>query len=89
MCNSLGVTVGVMYRLHIDPLTGDTTVIRLTVAMVRQSLKRIGVTIRKNQFGEYRVNLAAPHGNEQTAYYTTDLQDALATGHAMRMIDME
>ena len=41
------------------------------------------VTItRKSVTGEYRVNLE--EGTEATAYYTTDLEDAVATGKRMR-----
>lgn len=62
---------------------------RLTLASVRAQLAALGLTIRKVD-GEYRVAYR-PLGHspaylrdvEAGAYYTTDLQDALATGRSM------
>lgn len=53
---------------------------KMTLEQVREELGRVGVTIRKRD-GEYRVNFRG--GKEATAYYTTDLEDALQTGLAM------
>jgi len=56
-----------------------TTLQRLTIAGVKAQLKPLGVTMNsKPETGEYRVNLAG--GTEATAYYATELDDALATG---------
>jgi len=51
---------------------------QITLATVRADLKEVGVTIRKNRYDEYRVNIA--DGSESTAYYTEDLDDAWNTG---------
>ena len=53
---------------------------RLTLAMVRATLRAVGVVITKGE-DEYRVNFRG--GNECTAYYTNDLEDARGTGLAM------
>ena len=54
----------------------------LTFAEVRQRLDMFRMTISKTSSGEYRVNFAG--GSEDSAYYTSDLDDALATGKALR-----
>jgi hypothetical protein len=48
---------------------------------VRVRLSRLGVTIRRQETGEYRVNFVG--GREATAYYSEDLDDADGTGQAM------
>jgi hypothetical protein len=48
---------------------------------IRVHLSRLGVTIRKKDTGEYRVNFVG--GREETAYYSEDLDDAYGTGQAM------
>jgi hypothetical protein len=48
---------------------------------VKQLLAEKGLTFRKEQCGEYRVNFKG--GTEASAYYTDDLSDALNTGYAM------
>lgn len=51
----------------------------LTLAEARARLRAIGWTIYK-QDGEYRIN---PKGaSEESAYYTTDLADAMLTARA-------
>jgi hypothetical protein len=52
----------------------------LTVKDVRSHLSFLGLSLRKSD-NEYRVNFH--RGEEATAYYTTDLLDALDTGVAM------
>ncbi len=52
-----------------------------TLSQVKASLSLHGIAIRK-QDGEYRVNFILG-GNETTAYYTNDIEDALKTGLAM------
>lgn len=54
---------------------------KLTLAKVRQSLKAIRVTIRRTDAGDLRVCLNGRQ--ENSAYYTSDLQDALDTGRRM------
>jgi hypothetical protein len=54
---------------------------RLTIASVRAELGKLGVKIKKNEDGEFRVILAGE--TEKSAYYTDDLKDALDTGKAM------
>lgn len=57
---------------------------KLTLAAVRRQLAMVGVTIGHTDWDEYRVNLKG--GKEKTAYYTTDLQDALDTGMDMSKV---
>ena len=47
----------------------------------KRFLSSIGISIIKTDYGEYRVNFK--RGNEATAYYTDDLQDAVGTGKQM------
>jgi hypothetical protein len=54
---------------------------KLTIKNVRASLAALGLSIRKNSCGEFRVNFK--NGKEATAYYTDCLSDALNTGVAM------
>jgi hypothetical protein len=54
---------------------------KLTLSTVRAQLRLIGVVITRTEYAEYRVNFA--RGREATAYYTPDLDDALATGVIM------
>lgn len=53
----------------------------MTVAQARMLLDSIGVSIRRTPYGEYRVNYKG--GTEATAYYATDLKDAVETGIVM------
>jgi hypothetical protein len=57
---------------------------RLTLANVRNELRRVGLLIQKSD-GEYRVAFPNSPGfdPEASAYYTDDLEDALGTGLAM------
>ena len=61
----------------------DTTAPQaLTLGKVRAELRAVGVAITHSaEFSEYRVNFRG--GNEATAYYTTDIEDARDTGLAM------
>jgi len=52
----------------------------MTIAEAKAILRPLGVTLR-HTVGEFRVNLAG--GKEATAYYTDDINDAVATGRAM------
>jgi hypothetical protein len=56
----------------------------ITLKSVRQHLTSRGITIRRTDDGEYRVNYR--HGREATAYYTDDLDDAHTTGLDMAAI---
>ncbi len=58
---------------------------RLRVFDVREQLRVHGITLRVTRDREFRVNLR--YGREETAYYATDLQDALDTG--LRMAERE
>lgn len=42
---------------------------------------KLGMTITRTEHDEYRVNFR--NGNEDTAYYTDDLRDAIGTANAM------
>jgi hypothetical protein len=54
----------------------------MTLKKAKAKLKPLGVTItRRVATGEYRVNFVG--GVEPTAYYATDLKDAVETGEAM------
>lgn len=52
----------------------------MTLATAKQFLSTMGMKITKSN-DEYRVNFK--NGNEATAYYTDDLDDAVNTGIAM------
>lgn len=54
----------------------------LTLKDATSQLRLIGMTLRSNSI-EYRVNFHG--GTEDTAYYTDDLADAVATGKMMRV----
>lgn len=45
-------------------------------------LRAEGLSIRKTEWGEYRVAFLG-RGNEASAYYTSDLEDAFDTGMHM------
>lgn len=49
----------------------------MTIKQATFELRQVGVTLRKKD-GEYRVNVKG--ASELHAYYTTDLDDAVATG---------
>lgn len=52
----------------------------MTLAQAKAALRPLGIVLTKKD-GEYRVNLYK--GREATAYYTSDLDDAVATGKSM------
>jgi hypothetical protein len=54
----------------------------MTIQHVRNKLRALGLSFRKTEAGDFRVNLS--EGTEATAYYTDCLVDALQTGVAMR-----
>lgn len=54
----------------------------ITIAHATAELRAIGISLRHIvDTGEYRVNFK--NGEEATAYYSPDLEDAIATGHMM------
>lgn len=53
----------------------------ITLTDARAAFARLGVTLRKTEYGEFRVNFR--HGEEATAAYESDLADAIDTGLAM------
>jgi hypothetical protein len=54
---------------------------RFTILDAKTELKALGLTITKTDHGEFRVNFIG--GKEATAYYATDLDDAMITGKHM------
>jgi hypothetical protein len=56
----------------------------MTLQEAKTIAKAHGFTIRHRD-GEYRVNLI--DGKEETAYYTDDRDDAVATGIYMRSVE--
>jgi DNA repair protein RadC len=54
----------------------------MTIAQARQILQSVGVVLTRTQ-GEYRINVRG--GAEDEAYYTSDLEDAVATGKSMAL----
>lgn len=54
----------------------------MTIKQATFELRQIGVTLRK-QDGEYRVN--AKGASEVHAYYTDDINDAVATGRLLTL----
>lgn len=57
----------------------------MTLHEAKQRLTQCGCVIKKTGFGnEYRVNMKG--GKEETAYYTDDIEDAVATGERMTNI---
>ncbi len=53
---------------------------KLTLKGVKVALAELGISVNKRE-GEYKVNFKG--GAEPTAYYTSDLNDALRTGRCM------
>lgn len=53
----------------------------MTSTQCKKALRDLGMSLRRTQYGEWRVNFA--NGNESTAYYTDDIDDAYETGLAM------
>lgn len=47
----------------------------------RAILRAVGIELKTTDYDEFRVNFA--RGREATAYYTTDLNDAVQTGIVM------
>jgi L-ribulose-5-phosphate 3-epimerase UlaE len=67
------------------PVGGKATKKPMNSAMTLQEAKSIarhlGLTLREVRSGDYRVNLR--EGNEATAYYTDNLEDAVKTAIEM------
>jgi hypothetical protein len=53
----------------------------MTLQEAKSIVRHLGLTLRKVRCGEYRVNFR--DGNETTAYYTDDLEDAVKTAIEM------
>ena len=53
----------------------------MTLPKAKSVARHLGVTLRQLRSGKYRVNFR--DGNESTAYYTDDLEDAVNTAIAM------
>lgn len=58
---------------------------RPTLAAVKAELRPLDIVVKKTD-GEYCVNFRK--GREETAYYTDDIDDALASGHRMHREEM-
>ena len=52
-----------------------TRALRMTLQEAKSIARHLGLTLRQVRSGDYRVNFR--DGNETTAYYTNDLEDAV------------
>jgi hypothetical protein len=53
----------------------------MTLQEAKSIARHLGLNLRQLRWGNYRVNFR--DGNETTAYYTTDLEDAVNTAVEM------
>jgi hypothetical protein len=53
----------------------------MTLQEAKSIARHLGLTLRQVRSGDYRVNFR--DGNETTAYYTSDLEDAASTAVEM------
>jgi hypothetical protein len=53
----------------------------MTLQGAKSNARHLGLTLRLQRSGNYRVNFR--DGNESTAYYTDDLEDAINTAVGM------
>ena len=53
----------------------------MTLPEAKSIARHLGLTLRKVRSGDYRVNFR--DGNESTAYYTEDLEDAVSAAVEM------
>jgi hypothetical protein len=53
----------------------------MTLQQAKSIARHLGLTLRKVRSGDYRVNFR--DGNEMTAYYTDNLEDAVRTAIEM------
>jgi hypothetical protein len=53
----------------------------MTLQEAKSIARHLGLTLRQVRSGDYRVNFR--EGNETTAYYTNDLEDAVSTAVEM------
>jgi hypothetical protein len=53
----------------------------MTLQEAKSIARHLGLTLRQVRSGDYRVNFR--DGNETTAYYTTDLEDAVKSAVEM------
>jgi hypothetical protein len=67
-------------RLNEATGQGDAPVVRPTIKQATAECRSIGMTLRKVD-DEFIVNFR--NGKEATAYYTNDIEDAVATARAM------
>jgi hypothetical protein len=58
----------------------------MTLQQAKSIARHLGLTLRKVRSGDYRVNFR--DGNETTAYYTDDLEDAINAAVEMRVSAM-
>ena len=58
----------------------------MTQKAVIAAVRAMGLSCGRTDHGDYRINLLKREGgNEDTAYYTDDAEDAVATAQAMAM----
>ena len=59
----------------------EWALIAMTLQEAKSIARHLGLTLRKVRSGDYRVKFR--DGNETTAYYTNDLEDAVSTAVEM------
>jgi len=64
-----------------SPVHRQATHKAVTLQEAKSIARHLGLTLRKVRSGDYRVNFR--DGNETTAYYTDDLEDAVNVGLEM------
>jgi hypothetical protein len=64
-----------------SPAPRQATNKAMTLQEAKSIARHLGLTLRKVRSGDYRVNFR--DGNETTAYYTDDLEDAVNMGLEM------
>jgi hypothetical protein len=69
-----------MAAMAMTPTREATMYKTITFKTAKDICQVYGCTLRKND-GEYRVNFS--YGREETAYYTNDIEDAVATSVIM------
>jgi hypothetical protein len=63
------------------PAPGHAIHKTMTLQEAKSIARHLGLTLRRARSGDYRVNFR--EGNETTAYYTDDLEDAVNVGLEM------
>jgi hypothetical protein len=79
-CNDCAKKDSTMKKTALDEMLEKYAGEKLTFQKAKEELSLLGISIKKHD-GEYCVNFKG--GEEETAYYTDDLGDALGTGKQM------